>query len=121
MSRDHRKLRVFTMADALVMDIYRATNDFPAHERFGLQNQLRRAAVSIAANIVEGSARRAPAEYRHFLNIATASSAETAYLLDVAGRLEFLTAPQAQRLGAGYGELTAALKALVRVLEDRAD
>jgi four helix bundle protein len=82
---------------------------------------LRRSAISIAANIVEGCARRTPAEYRNFLNVATASAAETAYMVDVAGRLDLLPAEHAQRLGTGYSELTASLKTLVRVLEERRD
>jgi four helix bundle protein len=114
-------LGVFTLADELAMEMYRVTKDFPAGERFGLQSQLRRSAVSIAANIVEGCARRTPAEYRNFLNVATVSSAETAYLVDVAGRIDLLQAEHAQRLGTGYRELTASLKTLVRVLEERGD
>ena len=121
MSRDHRKLRVFTMADELAIDVYRSTKDFPTNERFGLQSQLRRSAISIAANIVEGCARRTPGEYRSFLNIATGSSAEAAYLTDIACRLLLLPLPHAQRLGAGYSELTAKLKSLVRSLEERGD
>ena len=117
----NRKLRVFTPADELALDMYRATKDFPAGERFGLQSQLRRSAISIAANIVEGSARRTPAEYRHFLNVASASSAETAYLVDVAGRLELLAGIEAKRLASGYAELTASLKSLVQALEQRGD
>ena len=109
------------MADNLVLQIYRFTEAFPTNERFGLQSQLRRSAVSIASNIVEGSARRGPGEYRNFLNIATGSSAETAYLIDVSFRLGFIKDGDHKRLGRGYADLTASLKALVQSLERRAD
>ena len=117
MSRDHRKLRVFTLADRLVIDVYRASSDFPASERFGLQGQLRKAAVSSAANIVEGSARRSEREYLHFLNIAAGSAAEARYLADVSGRLAFIVPADCRRLEAGYKELCASLKALIDSLD----
>jgi len=83
MPRDPRKLRVFALADGLVPEIYGATKSFPTEERFGLVSQLRRAAVSVPANIVEGCGRRKTNDYLHFLNIATGSAYELGYLLGV--------------------------------------
>ena len=116
MSRDHRKLDVYTQADQLVLDVYRVSNGFPAHERYGLRSQLRRAAVSVACNIVEGSARRTTQEYVHFLNVATGSASEAEYLVTLAERLGFLSPAEGDELVRGYAKVSAALRALLRSL-----
>ena len=96
MSRDHRRLDVFTQADLLVLDVYRVSNNFPTHERYGL--------------------RRTTREYVHFLNVATGSASEAEYLATVAARLEFLPAGQADDLIRAYAKLSAGLRALLRSL-----
>ena len=88
MSRDHRKLRAFAMADDLAVKVYHLTKSLPRDERYVFQTQLRKAAISVAANIVEGCARSSPREYGAFLNIAIGSAAEARYLLQLAFRLQ---------------------------------
>jgi four helix bundle protein len=118
MSRDHRKLRVFGQADALVIAVYRATATFPVEERYVLQSQLRRAALSAAANIVEGCARRTTREYLQGLNIANGSAAEACYLVNVAHRLGFLSAKAETELVERYTELTKGLQNLIISLDN---
>jgi four helix bundle protein len=117
MSRDHRKLRVFAQADELVLAVYAETATFPHDERFGLRNQVRRAAVSVSTNLVEGCARRNEGEYLQFVNIATGSSAETLYLLDLSTRLGFLTPQAYRRLEPQYSMLIKGLKKLQSSLQ----
>src|SRR5438445_13384594 len=96
--RDHRKLRAFELADRLVLSIYAATKSFPKDEQFGLTSQLRRAAVSIASNIVEGCARRSEADYLRFLDLAFGSVREVEYQLTIAQRLGYIPTDIASKL-----------------------
>jgi four helix bundle protein len=119
MSRDYRKLRVFHEADALVLEIYRVTVDFSDEERYGLKAQLRRACVSCAANIVEGSSRRRTPDYCHFLQIAHGSAREVAYLLSVSRRLGFLREHDTKPLEERYDIVQRMLQALIDGLETK--
>jgi four helix bundle protein len=119
MSRDHRKLRVFNLADDLVLEVYKITKGFPAEERYGIQSQLRRAALSTAVNIVEGSARRTTREYAAFIGVATGSAAESRYLVDVSIRLGYLKATDHQGTRRRLDDLVAQLKALGNSLENK--
>jgi four helix bundle protein len=119
MSRDHRKLRVFNLADDLLLEVYKITKAFPPEERYGIQAQLRRAVLSTATNIVEGCARRTTREYATFIDIATGSAAESRYLVDVSIRLGFLNAGDCQRTVRRLDDLVAQLKALGASLENK--
>ncbi len=85
-----RELTVWQQAHELVLTIYQATADFPSHEQYGLVSQMRRAAVSVAANVVEGHKRRSRKEFVNFLDIADSSLEELKYYLLLSKDLKYL-------------------------------
>lgn len=116
--RDHRKLRVFGQADALVKRIHRESHRFAPCDRTVLAVQLRRAVLSVATNIVEGSARRSGREYASFINIALGSACETRYLVQLCGDLEVWPPDVRAALERDCGDLVAGLHKLRDSLED---
>ncbi len=78
------------MADELVITIYQKTKNFPADEQFGLVQQIRRSAVSVPSNIVEGCYRQSQKEFIRFLEIAYSSLKECHYQINISGRLGYL-------------------------------
>ncbi len=114
--RDPSKLRAFKLADELVLAVYQATQSFPRGEQFGLTTQIRRAAVSVVSNIVEGSARNSHADYLHFLDIAYGSASELGYQLSLACRLGYLPGAEHEPLKALCDETCKVLTGLIRSL-----
>ena len=88
--RDHTKLRAFELADELAFLVYQVTAGFPKEELYGLTSQMRRAAVSVPSNIVEGCARNSQLDYLRFITIAFGSLRELHYQLGLSKRLGFL-------------------------------
>lgn len=114
--RDHTKLRAFGLADRLALAVYLHTRAFPREEQYGLTAQLRRGAVSVPSNIVEGCARSSEADYLRFLDIAFASCREVEYQLSLAHRLGYLEAGVHAELASLCAETGRVLGALVRAL-----
>ncbi len=94
----YKKLTVWHKADELAFQVYVATKKFPKEEIYGITSQLRRAALSVPTNIVEGYGRGGKKELRQFLNIALGSLAEAKYLLDFCSRLKYLGTEAHKRL-----------------------
>ena len=88
--RPHERLDVWKKAIDFVTTVYRATESFPREERFGLTSQIRRAAVSIPANIAEGAGRDSKKEFAHFLSNAQGSASELETELLIAQKLGYL-------------------------------
>ncbi len=117
--RDHRKLKAFALADQLALLIYDATRSFPEDERFGLTAQMRRAAVSIPANIVEACARYSEADYLRMLVMAYGSAKELQYEVSLAKRLEYLDSIMAERTTCLATQTVRTLSGLVTSIRRR--
>ena len=115
--RNHEKLRAFELADEVALLTYQETISFPKAEQFGLTSQIRRAAVSVPSNIVEGCARDSDSDYLRFLDIAYGSLKELEYQLSLAERLEFLK-PESNLLTKA-NEASKVLGSLIRALRNR--
>jgi four helix bundle protein len=116
--RDHTKLRAFQLADEVAVLSYQVTTGFPKEELFGLTSQIRRAAVSVPSNIVEGCARDSQADYLRFLHMAFGSLRELHYQLNLSQRLGFLRNQDSSLIESKIVETEKVLNALIRALRD---
>jgi four helix bundle protein len=117
--RTYRELDAWQQGLALVERCYKETKDFPPDERFGLTSQLRRAAVSVPSNVAEGACRLTTRAFVNHVGIALGSLAEVETCIEVALRLDYLPARQAQTLLELAGVVGRLLNGLVRSLRTR--
>jgi four helix bundle protein len=110
---DYRKLEVWQKARKLAVHVYRKTARFPVSERFGLIDQIRRAAVSVASNIAEAHGRETSRERVRFLSIARGSLLELEMQTLISGDLGFLSERQSEIITVAANELARQLNGLI--------
>ena len=113
---DHTKLRAFELADELAFLVYQVTAGFPKEELYGLTSQMRRAAVSVPSNIVEGCARNSQLDYLRFITIAFGSLRELHYQLGLSKRLGFLKNQDSSLIEPKVVEAEKVINGLIRSL-----
>ena len=99
MSSDRWKnLEIWKLGDEIAFQIYVLTKDFPKEEIYGITGQIRRSALSIPTNIVEGYSRKGDKQLAYFLNVSLGSLAETKYLLYFSHRLGYINSDSHNQL-----------------------
>ena len=116
MGFDFEKLNVYKRAVQFILKVYEATEKFPQDELYGLTAQLRRAAVSIATNIAEGSGRHHKRDHQQFLRMARSSCYECVPLLEVARDLGYLNGQTHDALYKDCNELAMMLNRFIAAL-----
>ena len=117
--RDHTKLRAFEISDEVAILVYQITAGFPKEEMYGLTSQMRRAAVSVPSNIVEGCARDSEGNYLRFLNMSFGSLRELRYQIGLSNRLGFLSMKDMGIIEPKIAENEKVLSGLIRSLRTR--
>ncbi len=116
----YRDLKVWQAAMDLAVDVYHATADFPSEERYGLVQQMKRAAVSVPSNIAEGYGRRPARPRYNFLENALGSLFELETQAELSTRLSFLNGPRATSLADAIRGIGRGLTALMDYVEREA-
>jgi four helix bundle protein len=112
-----RELKVWEKSHQMVIEIYRVTVKFPGYEKFGVVDQLRRAAASVPANIVEGQSRNTTKEYLQFLYNARGSLEEVRYFLLLSKDLQYLSIENYDDLESRYKDISIMLNNLIKSLK----
>lgn len=112
----YKNLKVYQIAKVIVKNVYQLMKKFPSEERYALCDQLRRAAISVPTNIVEGLSRASDKEKHNFLNIAYGSLMETMCQLDISADLGYITNEELKHVEDESVELICMMKGMMRNL-----
>ncbi|MCK9422108.1 MAG: four helix bundle protein [Bacteroidales bacterium] len=112
--KTHKDLDVWKDSIEVVVIIYKVTTGFPKEERYGLTSQIRRAAVSVPANISEGAARNYSREFIRFLRISQASLSEVETLMHISLRLSYLDENMFKSIQGRIFKVNAQLSGLIK-------
>jgi len=112
-----RKLKVWEKSHLLTLDVYKITEEFPKNEMYGLVSQLRRAAVSVVANIVEGSKRKTKKDQKHFFVMSDTSLEEVKYYFILGFHLNYIGGEKAKKLTEQAREVGKMLNGLINSLK----
>lgn len=121
MSKKVRKLRVWNEAHGLVKEIYSITEKYPTNEKYSLVSQIRRAAVSIPANLAEGCERQYNKEFLQFVHVAKGSLSELRYYIFLSYELGYFSEGEYDKLEAKCDHVMAMLKGLTDYLMQRSE
>ena len=114
--KSYHKLTVYQKAKELVLLTYKLTKDFPREERYVLVPQMRRSAISIVANIVEGYIKKSKKEYARFLDISIGSSTELGFYFELSVDLDYSSGQDLERVNALLTEVKKLLYSYQRSL-----
>jgi len=117
--RNYRELQVWTKAHNLTLELYRVSQRFPREEMYGITSQLRRAAVSIGANLAEGCGRRTSSELARFVRIATGSASELDYHILLSRDLGFMAADEFATASSALTEVRKMLTSFLNSVEEQ--
>ena len=118
--RPHQNLDAWKKSVDFVVMVYKMTENFPKEEKFGLTSQIRRAAVSVPANIAEGAARKSDREFLQFLSISQGSASEVETELLIAYRLGFLSESSFETLNKSLDDIGRMITGLSNHLKRKA-
>lgn len=119
MSNVWEKNKILLKSDELAHEIFRVTRSFPRSEIYGLTSQLRRAALSVPLNIIEGYSRFKPQTHIHFLEIAFGSLKETHYLVEFSYKEKLMTMNETRKLLGLCIEIEKMLYAKLRTMKNK--